>query len=140
MKPITVNGLMLYATDVAKSLVVYEQLGFTVIQKHLPTFASVMLAGFLIQFQDKSNPTDSSFMAEAMGEPKGAGLFIYIQVEDVDSFFEEIKKRGVVPTTTPRDWPSGNREFVVRDPDGYKLVFYQAHGAKSAEHAHSASV
>lgn len=24
----------------------------------------------------------------------------------------------------PRDWPWGNREFVLKDPDGYKLVFW----------------
>jgi catechol 2,3-dioxygenase-like lactoylglutathione lyase family enzyme len=28
-------------------------------------------------------------------------------------------------TGEPQLRPSGNREFVLRDPDGYKLVFFQ---------------
>lgn len=136
MAPKALNGLMLYVTDVANSLKHYEQLGFRVIQNQVPLFGSVMLNGFLIQFQDKTNPSDPDFVKEAMAEPKGGGLFIYLQVDDVDDYFEKVTSRGVVPTTQPRDWPSGNREFVIRDPDGYKLVFYQAHGAKDADHQH----
>lgn len=136
MAPQTLNGLMLYVTDVANSLAHYEQLGFRVIQNEVPSYGSVMLGDFLIQFQDKRNPSDPAFVKEAMAEPKGGGLFVYLQVEDVDTYYEKIQKRGIVPTTTPRDWPWGNREFVVRDPDGYKLVFYQPHGAREVEHAH----
>jgi hypothetical protein len=29
------------------------------------------------------------------------------------------------PLGEPEVRPSGNREFVLRDPDGYKLVFFQ---------------
>lgn len=135
-RPIAVNGLMMYVTDVANSLTTYQQLGFDVLQNHAPAYGSVRLGDFLINFQDKRNPNDPSFMVEAMAEPKGGGLFIYIQVTDIDIFFDAIVQNGVVPTTKPRDWPSGNREFVVRDPDGYKLVFYQPHGAKTIEHGH----
>lgn len=127
--PIALNGLMLYATDVATSLNLYQKLGFNLVRSHAPTYGSVKLGEVLIQFQDKQNPTDADFQAEAMAEPKGGGLFIYIQVADVNEFYADIQERGVVPTTAPRDWPGGNREFVVRDPDGYKLVFYQPHGA-----------
>lgn len=130
MVPVTLNGLMLYATDVQASLDMYQKLGFDVVGAHPPLYGSVKLGDILIQFQDKRNPTDPDFQAEAMAEPKGGGLFIYLQVSDVDRYYADIQKRGVLPTTAPRDWPSGNREFVVRDPDGYKLVFYQVHGAK----------
>jgi hypothetical protein len=29
------------------------------------------------------------------------------------------------PTGEPERRPSGNREFVLRDPDGYNLVFFE---------------
>jgi catechol 2,3-dioxygenase-like lactoylglutathione lyase family enzyme len=29
------------------------------------------------------------------------------------------------PATEPRDWEWGNREFIIKDPDGYKLCFSQ---------------
>ncbi len=136
IQPVALNGLMLYVTDVANSLKTYELLGFEVLQNHPPLYGSVRLGNFLINFQDKRSPTDVAFLVEAQAEPKGAGLFIYIQVSAIDDYFDHIIERGVVVTTQPRDWPSGNREFVVRDPDGYKLVFYEPHGAKDVEHDH----
>ena len=57
-------------------------------------------------------------------EPKGLGVYNYIEVENVDAYYVWLKKNKVIPRTKPRDWPWGKREFVVRDPDGYKLVFY----------------
>jgi hypothetical protein len=33
--------------------------------------------------------------------------------------------KGMNQTSEPQRRPSGNREFVLRDPDGYKLVFFQ---------------
>jgi len=32
---------------------------------------------------------------------------------------------GMKPDAEPEKRPSGNREFVLRDPDGYKLAFFQ---------------
>jgi len=55
---------------------------------------------------------------------KGLGIFTYVEVEDVDAYFKFLKENGIRMSSEPRDWPWGKREFVVRDPDGYKLVFY----------------
>ena len=55
---------------------------------------------------------------------KGAGLFLYFEVDDVDEYYEDLLSKGLKPSSEPRDWPWGNREFVIRDPDGYKLVFF----------------
>lgn len=128
-EPIAVNGLVFYATDVAVSAALYQKLGFQLLDQG-KGYANLILGHVLVNFQDKHNPTDPSFVAEAMSEPKGKGLFIYVQVDRVDEYYREIQARGVTPTTAPRDWPSGNREFVVIDPDGYKLVFYEAQGGQ----------
>lgn len=50
---------------------------------------------------------------------------IYLIVDDVDETYKELLEKGLKPSSEPRDWPWGNREFVIRDPDGYKLVFYR---------------
>jgi len=42
----------------------------------------------------------------------------------VDKYFLWVKGQGIEPRTEPKTWPWGKREFVVKDPDGYKLVFY----------------
>lgn len=62
--------------------------------------------------------------------PKGLGIYTYIEVDDVDADFESIKGKGITPRTEPKDWPWGKREFVVKDPDGYKLVFFSPIKAK----------
>jgi len=72
--------------------------------------------------QDKEDKPE--FQREAVTEPKGAGLFLYIKVDDVDEFYQGVLAKGLKPSSEPRDWPWGNREFALRDPDGYKLVFF----------------
>jgi len=59
---------------------------------------------------------------------KGAGLYLYISVDNVDKFYKKLLSKKLKPSSAPRDWPWGNREFVIRDPDGYKLVFFKRIG------------
>ncbi|MHB1865000.1 MAG: VOC family protein [Candidatus Saccharimonadales bacterium] len=73
--------------------------------------------------QDKEDKPE--FQKEAHLDNKGAGLFIYISVDNVDEFYNGLIDKGLKPSSEPRDWPWGNREFVIRDPDGYKLVFFK---------------
>ena len=56
---------------------------------------------------------------------KGAGLFLHIKVDDVEDFHKAGLSKGLKPAGEPEGQPSGNREFVLRDPDGYNLVFFQ---------------
>jgi len=44
---------------------------------------------------------------------------------NVDAKYAELVAAGITPRSEPRDWPWGNREFIVKDPDGYKLCFWQ---------------
>ena len=50
---------------------------------------------------------------------------MYINVDDVDQKFLQLVALGLNPTTKPKDWDWGNREFILKDPDGYKLCFWQ---------------
>ena len=38
---------------------------------------------------------------------------------------EKLKKNGINPEDEPQDVSGGVRELRVRDPDGYKLVFFE---------------
>jgi len=115
---------MLYVSDVTKSAEFYQILGFT--PKEIDTqFAAVTLGNFELHFHDKHAVPGPYFKRESMAEPKGAGLFIYVAVTQIDAFYRSLLDKGVLTSTEPRDWPWGNREFVVRDPDMYKLVFYE---------------
>ena len=52
-------------------------------------------------------------------------MYINVEVSDIDDYYQQLLEMSIKPSTEPKDWPWGNREFVLRDPDTYKLVFYQ---------------
>jgi catechol 2,3-dioxygenase-like lactoylglutathione lyase family enzyme len=119
------NLLGLYVKDVEASVAFYKLLGFTLASNE-GSVAEVKLGEMGIQFvaQDTATSQDASFQRDAFGEPKGTGVYINIEVDGIDDFYQQLKAAGIKPSTEPRNWPWG-REFVARDPDGYKLVFHQ---------------
>ncbi|MDD5145234.1 MAG: VOC family protein [Candidatus Pacebacteria bacterium] len=65
------------------------------------------------------------FFKQDVDRTKGAGVFIYISVEDVDEKYSELMSKGLQPSGEPKDFDWGNREFAIKDPDGYKIIFYK---------------
>ena len=124
MKMKSVAGIVCYVKDIEKTAEFYTSLGFTK-EKHELDHVSIRLNWFWIDFHPQDKEDKPEFQKEATLANKGAGMFLYINVEDVDEFYEGVIAKGLKPSSTPRDWPWGNREFVLRDPDGYKLVFFK---------------
>lgn len=120
----SVSGLVFYVKDIKKTAAFYEALGFR-FDKNEPDHLSVRLNWFWMDFHPQDQENKPDFQKEAVLEPKGAGLFIYVSVDDVDEFYEGLIAKGLKPSSQPKDWPWGNREFVIRDPDGYKLVIFK---------------
>nr|MCF1499763.1 VOC family protein [Allorhizobium sp. Av2] len=72
--------------------------------------------------------------------PFGRGLNVQIQVEDVDVIMQRLAQAGIgLYLPLEEKWyrkdtlELGNRQFVVADPDGYLLRFYQDLGARPVE-------
>ena len=120
------NQLSFYVKDTTTSVSFYKKLGFEIISDD-NAVGEVKLGSTNLQFlaQDTTKDMDQSFQKDAFGEPKGTGVYIYIQVDGINDYHKSLKDEGISASTEPRDWPWGNREFVVRDPDRYKLVFYE---------------
>lgn len=118
-----VAGIVAYVKDTVNTAAFYEKLGFT-FDTRKPDHISVHLADFWLDFHPQDQEDKPEFQQEANLEPKGAGLFLYIKVENIDDFYQNLLTQNLTPSSQPRDWPWGNREFIIRDPDGYKLVFY----------------
>ena len=59
---------------------------------------------------------------------QGQGMYLTIEVEDVDKLYAEMKKKGVEIKIELRDEPWGDRHFAIQDPNGIgiDLVFYKA--------------
>ena len=124
MKMISVSGIVCYVKDTNKTAAFYDALGFE-FDKREPDHLSIRLNWFWIDFHPQDKEDTPEFQKEANLENKGAGQFLYIKVDNVDEWHQELLKKGLTPSSEPRDWPWGNREFIIRDPDGYKLVFFQ---------------
>ena len=123
MKPTNVAGIVAYVKDTAKTAEFYEILGFE-FNKREPDHVSISLGQFWIDFHPQDKEDKPDFQKEAQLAPKGAGEFLYLKVDDVDSYYQYLLSKNLRPSSEPRDWPWGNREFIIRDPDGYKLVFF----------------
>jgi catechol 2,3-dioxygenase-like lactoylglutathione lyase family enzyme len=124
MKAKSVSGLGLYVQDIAATAAFYEALGFRVGERS-ENYLKIYLNWFWMQFNTIDSEEKPEFQKEALTTPRGAGLFINIAVDDVDGFYQEAVAAGMKPSSEPRDWPWGAREFAMRDPDGYKLVFFK---------------
>lgn len=48
---------------------------------------------------------------------------VYVYVDDLDSLYADLQRRGAVITQPPRVAPYGLREIEVEDLNGYRLTF-----------------
>lgn len=48
--------------------------------------------------------------------------FVYLYVDRLDQFYEEVTSRGAEVTSKPADKPWGLREFGLRTPDGHRIT------------------
>ncbi|MCA9349036.1 VOC family protein [Candidatus Saccharibacteria bacterium] len=120
-----VTNLLFWCQDNTLSEKFYKKLGFERVEGD-DQYTRLRLGGFevvLITMRD-----EDEFAKDSLNPEKGRGMYVYLQVEDVDAEYTRQLKIGLKPSTEPQNWPWGNREFILKDPDGYKLVFWQKVG------------
>lgn len=115
------KSVLLYISNIEVSSDFYQKLGFKIGSQD---DKSVVVSLDDLQFQlfDKEKV---EFKQYSEIDPSSVGIFFYIEVDNVDEKHKELTSKGLTPATTPKDWPWGNREFVIKDPDGYKFVIYK---------------
>ncbi len=121
MKIKSVSGVGCHVKNLKKTAAFYETLGFEIRKRetnHITAYSNWFWIDFLAIGKDER--TDSKDAA-----PKGAGVLLYLSVDDVDGFHAYLVSKKLKPATKPQDRPWGNREFVIRDPDGYNLVIFK---------------
>ncbi len=99
----------------------YKKLGFGVVHSD-DDHSVVSLGDFKIDLVSMRD--EDPFTKDSMAGDKGRGVYVYIHADDVDETYKIFVTSGINPATQPKDWPWGNREFIVKDPDGYKLCFW----------------
>jgi catechol 2,3-dioxygenase-like lactoylglutathione lyase family enzyme len=124
MKPNSISGITCYVKDLGKTAEFYEAIGFRR-GKEEPDRVTFYVNWFFVTFIAQDREEDTELRKEAQLPSKGSGLFLYIKVDDVEDFHKAVLAKGMKPLREPKVRPSGNREFILRDPDGYKLAFFQ---------------
>lgn len=117
-----ITNLLFWVQENKLSEKFYKKLGFEVVQSD-DQHSLVSLHGFSIDLVSMRD--EETFARDSMAADKGRGVYVYINVDNVDAKHQELMKAGFAPATAPKNWPWGNREFILKDPDGYKLCLWQ---------------
>ena len=68
-----------------------------------------------ISFLLPNHPSQQSFFHAPF---QGKGVYLTIEVEDVDAIYHLIKQKGIEIKINIRNEPWGDRHFAIEDPNG----------------------
>lgn len=120
----------LLVSDIGRSLDFYLGIcGWRVLwQRQAEGFAYLAREGAELMLEE---PRGRTFLAGPLEHPYGRGMNLQTQVDDVDALYASVLAAGLVPLLALEEtWYrtgavlSGNRQFVVADPDGYLLRYF----------------
>lgn len=116
-------AVLLVADVVASSSFFRDQLGFNQIDLHNdpPDFAIVGRDQVRIMLAQK--PAGAAHLPNWRVAPKTNNLYIW--VDDVDTLYADVQRRGAHIDFTLYTTPWGTREFGVQDPDEHDITFGQ---------------
>ena len=110
------NQVTLPSIDVEKATAFYKQMGFNLIVEALPRY---------VRFESTSG--DSTFSIHRVDAlPKGEGIIIYFEDNNLDALVKQLQEKGIIFTQEPEDKPWLWREAHLYDPDGNKIIIYNA--------------
>lgn len=112
----SVSGLVFYVANLDRTVQFYTTLGFRPGKRDAQT-ATFYLNWFSLEFReaDPASPVVTG----------GDGPFICVKVDDIAGAHATLTEQDILPLSEPARQASGSTEFVVRDPDGHRLLFFQ---------------
>jgi catechol 2,3-dioxygenase-like lactoylglutathione lyase family enzyme len=128
----------LYVSDIGRSRGFYTGvLGFAVrYDRPEERFVFLDRDGAALMLEQPADP-DRIWLAGPLEPPYGRGVNFQIEVAEIDALHDSVLASGA-PMQLPLEerWyrrgdnQLGHRQFVVRDPDGYLLRFFQDLGSR----------
>jgi catechol 2,3-dioxygenase-like lactoylglutathione lyase family enzyme len=112
----------LFVSDLERSRAFYEALGFRVVRSY-GDWVMLALGDNVIDLQGDAHAVAGPhyFTPEIGRFPRGTGVEISIEVEDVDAAWERARGLGLDIVKEIQDRPWKARDFRLADPDGYFL-------------------
>ena len=110
------NQITVPSIDLSKSIPFYQKLGLKLIVESLPHYA---------RFEcPDGDSTFSIHQVETL--PKGDGIYVYFECEDLDEYVDDLNKKGFVFDELPNDKKWLWREARLKDIDGNQLILYNS--------------
>lgn len=110
------NQITIPSLDVVKATEFYKALGLILIVDALPKY---------VRFEcPDGNATFSIHKIEIL--PKGNGISIYFEDDNLDALVERLQKKGIIFTSEAEDKDWLWREAHLNDLDGNHLILYKA--------------
>ena len=110
------NQITIPSLDVNKATEFYQKLGLHLIVDAKPRY---------VRFELPDG--DATFSIHVVDElPKGDGISVYFQEENLDNYVEQLLKKGFQFDLLPTDQPWLWREAILKDLDGNQLILYSA--------------
>jgi catechol 2,3-dioxygenase-like lactoylglutathione lyase family enzyme len=117
-----VTGVELHVADVEASIAFYGVLGFRVVRRWEEWLRLDRDGAELVLHGDAYlRSHDHYFTPYLDRSPRGTGVEVIIEVDDVDALYASVQAAGlrVVKPIQDRDWKA--RDFRLADPDGFFL-------------------
>jgi len=119
-----------------------EILGFSIQYERLENgFAMLERQGSCIMLDEYDPDSPRNWIAAPLERPFGRGINLQIETKFVDDFYACIQKANAkifLPIEEKwyraDDCELGNRQFIVQDPDGYLLRFFEDLGERPCVH------
>lgn len=110
------NQITIPSIDLTKSIAFYQLMGLHLIVESLPHYARFECI--------EGHSTFSIHFAEEL--PRGNGVWVYFECENLDKFVDELIGKGIVFDEMPNDKNWLWREARLKDPDHNQLILYYA--------------
>lgn len=114
----------IFVSDFQRSRAFYVALGFRVVREW-HGWAMLALGDNVLDLQDDSHAVAGPhyFTPEIGRFPRGTGVEIAIELEDIDAFYARVRALDVDVVKPIQDRPWKARDFRIADPDGYFIRF-----------------
>lgn len=129
----------LSVSDLQRSLHFYvDILGFTVeYDRPEKQFAYLSFQGSQLMLDETNNDPKSSFFVGILEYPRGKGMHLQIDIDDLAPLLASLKKHKYPLKNPPTEYwfrkknkLIGMRGILIMDPDGYLLMFNEDLGKK----------
>ena len=122
--------------NLEKSLEFYKTAGFKIeYDRPENQFAFISLGEIQLMLQELS--TNEKWNVGKLTYPFGNGINFQLEVENVEKIYSNLKKANYkIAFEIEENWYRqddkllGNKEFLIQDPDGYLLRFFEDLGEK----------